>query len=100
MIKHWDAKQGSIIIDHGTIMQTEQHVQKFLYKNLLSSVLLWSKACLTINKTQKYLSVPQHQLARNWILIFDFYQRTENNKSQFITKFIGIIFMCKSLSDC
>ena len=35
---------------HETINEQEQHVRKFLYKSLVSSACLWSRARLAINK--------------------------------------------------
>ena len=44
--------------------------RKFLYQSLLNSIWLCSIARLAINKKQKYLSLPDHQLAENLILAF------------------------------
>ena len=44
-------------------------------ESLLNSVYLWSRARLAINKKQKYFSLPDHQLAETFILVFDFYEK-------------------------
>ena len=48
-------------------------------------------AQLAINKKQKYFSWPDHQLAENLILVFGFYEGKIKDKSEFVTKVVGII---------
>ena len=72
------------------LYEQEQHVRKFLYKSLLNSIWLWSKARLAINERQNYFSLTDHQFTENLILVFGFYERGE---SKLVTKFVGIIVM-------
>ena len=56
---------------YGTIIRTGIACKKnFLYKNLLNSAWIWSRARLAINKKQKYFLLPVHQLAEDLILVF------------------------------
>ena len=69
-------------------------MKKAFYKSLLSSGYLWRRAQLAINKKQKYFSLLDHQLAKNVILVFGFYERTKKGiKATFLTTFVGIIVM-------
>ena len=65
----------TITIHHGTMIRAGITCKKSFYKRLLNSALLWSRARFSINKKEKYLSVPDHQLAENVILVFGFYKR-------------------------
>ena len=76
----------------------EQHVRKYFYKSLLNLAWLWSRARLTININKKYFSLPYHQFTENLILVFSFCERTKRDKSQFVTKFVGIIVTIFSCS--
>ena len=40
---------------------------------------------------QKYFSFPDHQLAENFILIFGFMKGKTRDKSEFVTKLVGVI---------
>lgn len=40
-----------------------------------------------INKTQKYLLLPDHRLAENLVLIFGFYERTKRITIKFVIPF-------------
>ena len=51
--------------------EQEEHVRKFLYKSLLNSAWLCSRARLTLKKL-KYFLLPDHHLAENLILVFGF----------------------------
>ena len=51
---------------------------------------------LTFKKI-KYLSLPNHQLAENLILVFVSKKGQKGDKSEFVTKFV---FMKKNLSYC
>ena len=57
--------------------EQESHLNKSFYKSLLNSASLWSRAWLPINKKQNYFSLPDHQLAENFIRIFGFYESTK-----------------------
>ena len=78
---------------HGTIIRTGKHVRKFLYKSLLNSVWLWSRARLAINKTQKYFSLPNHQLVENLILVLVWKKGQKKDKGEFVTESVGILVM-------
>ena len=59
---------------------------------------------LAEDKTNKYLSLPNHQLAENLVLVFTFYKRTKKkkNKPQFVIEIAGIIvtiFSYKNVSQ-
>ena len=71
--------------------EQEEHARKSIYKSLLNSVYLWDRARLAMNKKQKYFSWPDHQLAENLILVFGFYEGQIKDKSEFVTKVVGII---------
>ena len=68
-------------------------LRKFVYKSILNSTLLWSRVWPVINKEQKYLLLPDHQFAKNLILVFGFLERKKRDKSKFVTKSVRIIFM-------
>ena len=40
---------------------------------------------------QNYFSLPDRKLAENLIFAFRFYERTKRDKSEFLTKLVGII---------
>ena len=46
------------------------------------------KSATRQNKKQKHFSLPDHQLVEYLILVFE---RTDRNKNEFVTKFVGII---------
>ena len=49
-------------------------MRKSFYKSLLNSPFLCSRVRLAINKKHNYFSLPDHQIAKNFILVFDFYE--------------------------
>ena len=51
---------------------------------------LGSRARLALNQKQKYFSLPDHQLAENFILILISKWQKED-KREFVTKLVGII---------
>ena len=57
--------------------EQDQHVKKLFYKSLLNFAYLWGRVGLTINKKQKYFSLPGHQLAENLTLRLCFKHKTE-----------------------
>ena len=90
---HWikdDCANSKIEYSHGIIVQTEITSKKILLKSLLNSEYLWLRVWLAINKTQKYFLLPNQQLAKNFILIFVFSNRTKKDKKKFTTKVEGI----------
>ena len=50
-----------------------------------------NRARLAINTKQKYFSLPDHQLAKNLILVFGLQERKKEDKREFITKSVGMI---------
>ena len=75
--KHGNYKQNLLTYCMELQYQQEQHVRKLFYKRLLNFAYLWGRVGLTINKKQKYFSLPGHQLAENLILWFCFKHKTE-----------------------
>ena len=59
----------------------------------LNSAQLWSRAWLAMNIKQKYFSLSDHQLAENLILVFGFYEKTKKDKTELVTKLVGIMVM-------
>ena len=51
--------------------------KKIPFIKVLNSAWLWSSTHLVLNKKQKYSSLPDHQLAENFILVFDFQKTTK-----------------------
>ena len=58
-------KKGSFNQSMEPKYEQEQHIRKFLYKSLLNSAGLRSRARIATNKKQKYFSLPDYQLAEN-----------------------------------
>ena len=56
----------------------------------MNSVYLWDSATRYKQKTEIFL-VTRHQLAENLILVFGFYEGQIKDKSEFVTKVVGII---------
>ena len=54
------------------LIQTGITCKKSPLKSLLNSTCLWSRVQIAIKKKQKYFLLPDHQLARNCILVFHF----------------------------
>ena len=48
------------------------------------------KQGVTCYKQKTKLLLPDHQLTENLILVFDFYEETKKDKSEFVTNFVGI----------
>ena len=73
--------------------EQEQHVRKFLYKSLLNSVDLWSRAQLTIKKQrkQKYFTLPIPNLLKIRFLLLVSTKGKNGDKIKFVTEFVGII---------
>ena len=46
-----------------------------------------------MNIKQKYFSLSDHQLAENLILVFGFYEKTKKDKTELVTKLVGIMVM-------
>ena len=46
---------------------------------------------IAINKKQKYFSLQDHKIAENLILNFGLYEKPKSDKSEFVTKSLGII---------
>ena len=64
----------------GTIIQTGITLKQLLYKNLLSSVRLWSRVQFSINKKENWFSLLDYQSTENSVLIFELYEnRTKKN---------------------
>ena len=51
---------------------------------------LWVRI-LSLSLKHKYFLLPDFQLAEDFILLFDFYERAKGDKSEFLTKFLRII---------
>ena len=45
---------------------------------------------ITLKKSAKYLSLPDHQLSEILIHVFGFYKGKKLDKSKLVTKFVGI----------
>ena len=51
---------------------------------------LWVRI-LFLSLKDKYFLFPDFQLAENFILLFDFYEKKKGDKSEFLTKFLRIV---------
>ena len=69
------------------------------FKSQLDSRWLWSRAWLAINKEQKYFSLPDHYSLKIWFLFLVSNKEQKIDKSEFVTKSVGIIFMKKYLPN-
>ena len=69
-----------------------EHVRKSFYKSLLNLAFPWSRVT-TLNNIQKYFSLLDHQLAKNLILVFGFYEWTKQWYKRICNKIVGIRFM-------
>lgn len=58
---------------------------KSLYKGLLNPTCIWSGAWLAIKK-KKYLSLSDHQLAKNLTFVFGLSEKQKGVKSEFVAK--------------
>ena len=90
-----------LVIEHGTIIWTGKTRRKFLYKSLLNSAWLWSRAGLAINK--KHISRYQTTNFLKTLFLFLICKKGQKeDKSEFVTKseeiIVTIIFIQKYLS--
>ena len=76
--------------------------KKFFCKKVYGTVHTFeverdSLLTITTTKKQKYFLLPDHQVGKNLIPVFGFYERTKKDKSEFVAKFartlVTIIFI-------
>ena len=64
------------------LVRTKLGYLGYNHKSLFNSAYLSSRGRLAINKNQKYFLLSHHQIAKNLILGFGFYERTNNKQKQ------------------
>ena len=80
--------------NHGTIIRTGITCKKIpLQKSIEFAMALKLSTTRYKQKKQKYFPLKDHQLAENRILVFGLQRRKKKDKSQFVTKSVGIIVM-------
>ena len=74
----------------------------FPYSAIFYAIVYFRSSVLfAISKSQKLLTLPDHQLAENLILVFCFFGRTKaKDKSELITKLVKIIAMNIFIQKC
>ena len=70
--------------------EQEKHVRKFVYKSLLHSAWLWSRARLAINKNINISRYQTTNLLKTWFLFLVCRKGQREDKTEFLTKSIGI----------